>query len=164
MANDLNSFVLDKFAWQWRLEKIRLYFVALQQCASIKRTCLTFIRLCQTNPEDKEAKCQLSSSIYQIMRNLNCTDISWAAFKDHERRISHAAIQQFVPLVPGGPARVCMCVFESIKNDPTSNGEKKNEKERKSCSHKSQLAAMTSHTGTQFKKGYCENCILADLV
>lgn len=64
------------------------------------------------------------------MRNLNCTDISWAAFKDHERRISHAAIQQFVPLVPGGPARVCMCVFESIKNDPTSN-EKQRGKRKK---------------------------------
>ena len=38
--------------------------------------------------EKKWQKCQQSSSIYQIMRNLNCTDISSAAFKIH-RGTSH---------------------------------------------------------------------------
>lgn len=97
--------------------------------ASIQRTCLTFIRLCQTNPKDKEAKCQLSSSIYQIMRNLNCTDISWAAFKDHERRISHAAVQHFVPLVSGAGPHVCV-YFESINKWFIAYLEKKKRKER----------------------------------
>lgn len=37
---------------------------------------------------EKRPKCQQSSSIYQIMRNLNCTDISSATFNIH-RGTSH---------------------------------------------------------------------------
>lgn len=64
-------------------------------------------------PWRQGSKCQLSSSIYQIMRNLNCADISRAAFKII-RGISHT-IQQFVPLI-SRKARARVCVWGRKKS------------------------------------------------
>lgn len=58
---------------------------------------LVGILLGEKNQCKRRQKCQQSSSIYQFMRILNCTDIFLSAFKIH-RNTSHL-IQLFVLLI-----------------------------------------------------------------